>query len=460
MLCDRRFQCVYLESFLRRREATRPCCSGTPTQRNCRKALAPAITILFNRSLSEGNLPPCMKLANITPVPKTDRPCQVSHFRPISLLPILAKVLEKFVAERWLIPSIREKMSASQFAYVPGPGKGPCMALTTIYLSILEHLDSTSGAVRVLSIDLSKAFDVITPSSILNACHSFQIPLQAYQWIKSYLSDRKQRVKLGDECSNWTHITSGVPQGSVLGPLLFCMTTNKLSPIHKNSTIIQYADDITLLHFLRNPNDDKLHEEFAHLEQWAESLSLSINRNKCSVMDVVTKQNLVLQTLPNVHSVSHFKLLGVMLSSDMKWASHIDFIVKKASRRMFLLLNLRRANSPPDVIFKAYCAFIRSLLLYSFPVFCNIPAYLKQRLLRIEKRVFRLLGASTGDFPSLFSTADKICERIFEDVIRHNDHPLRGFFTHRTSRTRSSVILHPPRCKTSRFSESFIKFSL
>ena len=132
--------------------------------------------------------------------------------------------------------------------------------------------------------------------------------------------------------------------------------------------------------------------------------------------------------------------------------------IKKASRRIFLMLNLSRAACPPHIIFKAYCAYVRSVLLYSFPAFCNIPAYLKLKMIRIENRVFRLLGQH--NFPSLFVAGDEICRRVFDDVVRHPDHPLRRFFTLRqSSRTRSRAILQPPRTRTSRFKNSFLRFS-
>ena len=313
--------------------------------------------------------------------------------------------------------------------------------------------------VRVLSVDLSKAFDVITHSSTINACCRFKIPFEVYPWIASNLKDRRQRVKIGESFSNWTNVTSGVPQGSVLGPLLFCIVTNDLSPVHANSTIIQYADDISLLHFVINATQDRLPEEFRNMVSWAENLKLCVNYyDKCYLMDVVTKKGLTLLPLPHVTPVTHLKLLGLTLSNDKRWTEHVNSTIKKASRRIFLMLNLSRAACPPHIIFKAYCTYVRSVLLYSFPAFCNIPVYLKSKMIRVEKRVFRLLGQHT--FPSLFAAGDEICRRAFKEVVMHADHPLRRFFTLRQSfGTRSRGILQPPRTKTSRFKNSFLRFS-
>ena len=152
--------------------------------------LTPAVTHIFNRSLREGIVPSCMKVANIKPVAKVPRPDCVQDYRPISLLPILSKVLEKVVANKWLYPYVNGKISSNQFAYLPGPGKGTNNALTLMYGKILEFLDSSSGVVRLLTIDLSKAFDKLTKKAILDACVRFEIPVQAFRWI----SDSQQPI--------------------------------------------------------------------------------------------------------------------------------------------------------------------------------------------------------------------------------------------------------------------------
>ena len=124
-----------------------------------------------------------------------------------------------------------------------------------MYDRILNFLD-TPGAVRVLSIDFSKAFDNVLHYRIINSAVEFQLPMKIIEWLHSYLSHRFQCVRVHNTFSSRSKISSGVPQGSVLGPLLFCMAIDKFTCVSPNSMCLKYADDVTILHFIRSPSDD------------------------------------------------------------------------------------------------------------------------------------------------------------------------------------------------------------
>ena len=350
--------------------------------RNCCDDLAPAVTLLFNRSLEEGKVPFSMKLANVLPIPKCANPRQVTDFRPISILPALSKVFEKLVCTKWLIPSIQKKVNPHQFAYVPGAGKGTVTALSAIYLHALKYLDAQSGAVRVVTIDLAKAFDSLSHKSILNACVRFSLPKGLVRWIFSYLSERYQRVTFDNSYSAWVPLTSGVPQGSVIGPVLFCLVMDSLSTVCSNSKLFMYADDFTIVHFIRGQSEDRLQVELNNVISWCDTLRLNVNLSKCFVMDIITKKFLSCCPLylrdKRLESVSSLKILGCFFSRDLKWNLFIDYIIKKASKRIYLILCLKRAGCPADVMYMSFCAFIRPILLYAYPVWCNLSEYLRK----------------------------------------------------------------------------------
>jgi retron-type reverse transcriptase len=224
----------------------------------------------------------------VCPIPKCPSPSEISDFRPISRLPSLAKVLEKILCKKYIVPYVADKVDDSQFAYIPGSGKGAVTALTSMQLHILRHLDSCSGGVRIAAVDLSKAFDRINHSTVVKACLKFCLPKEIILWIISYLSDRRQCVSVDGSSSTYIPVTSGVPQGSIIGPILFSLVMDSFTSVCNNSLVFKYADDITILHFLRNDSDDGLQSEFDNIHSWSVSNNLTINQSKSFVMDVIT----------------------------------------------------------------------------------------------------------------------------------------------------------------------------
>lgn len=423
--------------------------------------LAPCVTQLFNRMFKDCHVPDCLKRAIVSPIPKCAMPTDPSQYRPISLLPIISKSLEKLVANHWIKPYIRHEMKSDQFAYTPGIGKGTVPALTLLLHNILNFLDKQSGAVRVLTVDFSRAFDKLPFSSIISAAIKFGLPKECIMWITSFLTDRQFCVRTNSTLSKWTNITSGVPQGSVLGPLLFCMAMNSLSPVCGNTRLIKYADDITYLHFVRVSEEDALQKEWDHLSAWSTEIGLPINRSKCFIMDVVTKKDLNLTNIKdtdgnNINTSEELKLLGLFLNADLRWNAHIDYVKSKAGKRFYLLHQLRRSGCPPKVIQQAYTALILPLFTYGFPAFCNAPLYLLQKIESLERRALRIVG---GDPSAIFpQAAARICDRMFDQIAMEKDHPLRELFLNRELTPRNQCPLRPPLARTNRFKQSFIRY--
>ena len=217
-----------------------------------------------------------LKKALITPIPKVNKPSSPSEYRPISSLPVLSKVLERLYADKFLLPRLKERASPSQHAFIPKAGAGTLSALTLLNDHILRFLD-TPGVLRVLSADYSKAFDKISHAVILKAVIDFGFPKAVFSWVAAYLSEREQRVKVGDSLSCWSSITSGVPQGSVVGPLLFVLATDSFSPCCHNTKVVRYADDITIVHFVCTESDDSLQVKWTNLVNWSNEHSLPLN---------------------------------------------------------------------------------------------------------------------------------------------------------------------------------------
>lgn len=432
--------------------------------RDFRYILSPAITCLFNRSLNECTVPFLYKLANISPIPKKPNPSE-NDYRPISLLPILGKVLERIVLKTWLEPSLKQFLDPLQFAFTPGVGKGTTTALTLINHEILSFLD-TPGAVRLIQLDFSKAFDTVQHAWIFHCLEKRGVSINLYKWLFSYLNNRCQRVMHNGNSSEFSPITSGVPQGSVIGPFLFALAINDIHPVSPNTTLIKYADDISIIHKLRHGDVDQCENELSNVIQWSNDIDLRLNSSKCSVLDFCTTKKINLVPikdpqgvpLPNVDSL---RILGVTFTNDFKWTSHVNNVTLKAWRLTGLIKLLRNSGCSADWCWRVYNSLIRSTMTYAFPAWRNVSATNLMELSAIEKRVARIVGAPHTR--SLQEFLHSLCVTIANQVREDSSHPLRCLFISEKRRCSSRRNPHqlqaPIFAKTSRFKKSMIMFS-
>lgn len=239
------------------------------------------------------------------------------------------------------------------------------------------------------------------------------------------------------------------------------MAVSKYSALHTNSSIVMYADDLTLLHCLRSAEEDSLQSEYDNIVSWSNSIGLPINYSKCAVMNVITRKNLSVEPIKTssgdiLKTASSIKILGVHFCDNLKWNIHITKTVCHASQRLFVLANLRRFGCPSHLIRRTYFAFVRSILLYCCPVFINAPKYLTDKIVRIEKRAAKMIGEQIH--PDVLSTMNRSCESLFQKIVIDDNHPLQECFNSRTRCSRSICPLRKPFARTLRYKSSFIKF--
>jgi hypothetical protein len=436
--------------------------------RQYRHILAPAVRLLFQASISKCTYPLAFKLAQVIPIPKAAKP-RPEEFRPISLLPIISKLLEKLVLKRWLIPHVLNKMDPQQFAFVPGRGKGTICALTLLNHHILSHLDKP-GAVRAILLDYTKAFDKVTHSTILSSLTHLQAPQEAICWIHSYLTGRCQQVKNGKLRSEWAIVPSGVPQGSVLGPFLFATVINSLRPLSPNATYIKYADDLTILIKMRDSSEDSSKQEMDHIMRWSDNNSLLLNIKKCLTLDLCTKTNLKLSPLTTSNgfilpSVTQARILGVHFSSDLKWSHHINIMCTRANQRLYVLRALKRVNCNTHRCWIIYEALIRSLLTYSCQAWCNASKSDIAKIVKLEKKAEKIIGCPPPQ--SITEVIEKQCHKLGDTIKKGgNHHPLHPLFDWKVYRRSSrlngdskAALTSTHFAHTSRFKNSFIKFA-
>jgi ribonucleases P/MRP protein subunit RPP40 len=238
-------------------------------------------------------------------------------------------------------------------------------------------------------------------------------------WISDFLSERWQRVCVQDSESTWSPVTSGVPQGSILGPILFSIVIDDLKPSSDKVSYFKYADDVTALNFIRKEEDDCITSELLHVFQWAQDVRFSINWLKTYILDFCTSSKLSLRQVvspegTNIKVVESARVLGVQFSNDMKWSIHVHNIVKSAQRKLGLLTILSRSNCSKEWLWRVYSAFIRSTLTYAFPAWCGIPASLRKKLERIENRASRSIGCKPSI--ALKDFLHKLCCRLAKKI--------------------------------------------
>ena len=178
--------------------------------------------------------------------------------------------------------------------------------------------DANVRAVRLITFDLSRAFDCVPHHLLLSCISKLSLPdcNSFVNWLRSYLYDRKQRVKLGDTKSSLISVSSGVPQGSVLGPILFAVYLSTYKTLDKNVNVIKYADDVSLvIPVFRKDTDDisLVTKEIEHFESWCKSHHMSINFSKSKVLNV-NFGRVPLSLLPSLENVSVIKILGVLFN--------------------------------------------------------------------------------------------------------------------------------------------------
>ena len=238
------------------------------------------LTKIFNLSLTKGIFPSSWKLANVCPIFKKAEEFFTKNYRPISLLSTIAKVFEKVVFKH-LFNFFRTNFTISLWQSGFLPGHSTVTQLIEIYDEFCKAVDK-GKEIRVVFLDISKAFDRVWHAGLLEKLRGAGIRGTLLQWLKSYLTDRQQRVTINGARSPWGKILAGVPQGSVLGPLLFLIFINDIVHVINRCKIRLFADDTCLFVEIDEPDEAAqiLNENLNEIQQWANKWLVSFSPPK------------------------------------------------------------------------------------------------------------------------------------------------------------------------------------
>ena len=304
--------------------------------------LTPSITYLVNKSIKDGKFPELWKIARVTPLHKSDDKLNVDNYRPISILPVLSKIMERVVYAQ-LTQFIDANNSLYHHQYGFRCGHSTVQAVAQLNNWTLQYMDQ-GKVVGSLFVDISKAFDSLNHKILLGKLASLGVSNQSLCWFKSYLSQRKQSVVINGSVSDSRLIQLGVPQGSILGPLLFNIYINSLPNATSDAKVILYADDAVLL--CTGSTQHELKESlglgFSQICNWYHDNKLTLNVKKTKLMVIGSKNSLVsfedFRFEPDdnvaIDRVTSFKYLGVTTDEKWNWKAHVRNLIKKLGHRI------------------------------------------------------------------------------------------------------------------------------
>ena len=338
------------------------------------------LSYICNLSLTEGVIPDQLKLANVIPLYKADDPMLFNHYRPVSLLCVLSKFFEKVMYSR-----ILDFLETFKIIYDNQFGlrkkRSSYMALMILMVKITKSLENGEFIIGVF-LDFSKAFDTVNHDVLLQKLHHYGIRGSALKWFQSYLSDRQQYVTYNGEESSKKGINCGVPQGSILGPLLFIIYLNDLSNVCQHMMSLLFADDTNL--FQSGKDVIQLQQEVeADLNRISEWLK---NTNK----NVPQPDLQIAIDGHRIDETDHTKFLGVIIDCKLNWKKLISYITGKIAKGIGVITKARKLLDKETLV-TLYYTFIYPYLCYCNHVWGNTFVTYLEKLFLMQKKIVRII---------------------------------------------------------------------
>ena len=379
------------------------------------------LVIMINACLKNGLFPSSLKKAKVVPLPKSRSSDEIDNFRPISVLTGLSKVLEKIIYAR-----LMDHLITNDLLYSKQFGFRPKFSCVDAIAELTENIKSSSSLqlFACVFLDLKKAFDTVDHKILVRKLATFGIrgPFKAI--LESFLSQRVQCVSHTGVMSSYKTLECGVPQGSVLGPLLFLLYINDMHSICKYSSVLHYADDTSISFELKTSSATScLQEDLDAVSSWLAKNKLTINSSKSELL--LFRQSKVCSLRINgevLNVVKCSKYLGVQIDNSLTFEKHIDVVCKKVSKLVGLVSRLRYFL-PKHVLLKFYDYYIKPKIQYGCLVYGYSSKVKLNRIKFLRKKFLRLIN-----FKRKFDSAeDLFCQEGVLDVVKLHIYDLLKF---------------------------------
>ena len=360
------------------------------------------LSLIFTQSLTEGYVPDDWRTANITPIFKKGSKSYVGNYRPVSLTSVICKLMESILKDAIMKHIIdNDILYRSQHGFL---ARRSCLTNLLEYINTLTKLVDEGHSVDVVYLDFSKAFDKVPHKRLIAKLSAAGVRGNILQWIEAWLSNRKQRTVLNGKCSEWTDVLSGVPQGSVLGPLLFIVFINDIDGVIDMYTMIsKFADDTKLFRIVNSDADRAaLQADIDKLFKWSCEWNMLFNSSKCSVIHFGRQNAHYHYTMDGyapagavLDNVSEEKDLGVMIHQSLKPSLQCAVAVKKANQ---ILGQMARAFTYRDkhTWIRLYKMYVRPHLEYAVQSWCPWSDADIKLIESVQARAVRMVSGLTS----------------------------------------------------------------
>ena len=356
--------------------------------KNCAEHLSGPLLHIFNLSLSKGEFPMRWKTSHVTPIFKSGSRSNIENYRGVAILPTFGKLFERIISSK-LTETFSSIISVHQHGFVKGRSTTTNLVE---FVSFATNVVESLVQLDVIYTDFKKAFDRVSHSILIRKLNEMGVHSNLLRWIKSYLSDRSQFVKLSGCSSRTFSVTSGVPQGSHLGPLLFILFMNDATKVFTSSlTYFLYADDLKVCRVVKTVRDAvAMQIDLENFMKWCVDNQLYLNVDKCSVISFTRKRTTIdFEYMLDGVSLKRLQVvrdLGVLMDVKLSFSKHVESIIAKSYSMLGLVMRLCKDFKNVNTLKTIYFAHVRSYLEYASVVWHPYRVTYIDRIESIQKK--------------------------------------------------------------------------